>query len=91
MSVKESRSISLKAGSSTFIFAAKNGCWRSAQILLIQPNIDISAQDSDFRTALDYAEEGAMLEVGGAFTQIVLAIKKKKAASQLQASKQELP
>ena len=57
-------------GQTPLMNASEQGCAKTVQILLAAPGIDVNATNHWFKTALDYASEGA-ISVGDGFTQIV--------------------
>ncbi len=65
-------------GRTALIYAARESCAPIVSLLLSKTGIDLEAKDQASKTALDYAGENSVFEVGGPSQKIVALIKSVK-------------
>ena len=68
-------------GRTALIFAAMDSCEKAAEILLKSQGIDLDASDGAGKTALDYASDSSVPEVGGPSEKIMQLIRSAKRKS----------
>ncbi len=72
-------------GRTALIFAASDSCAKVVELLVKKNNIDLNAKDHIQKSALDYAKDNSILEVGGPSERIINLIQaaKKKGTHRL--------
>jgi hypothetical protein len=58
-------------GRTPLIYATRESCWRVVELLVKVPGVKFLHRDNAHKTALDYASEDALSEVGGASQKIM--------------------
>jgi len=63
--LKANANLRNKEGDTALIFASMESCLPVVKLLMRTPRLNLTARDRQGKTALDYAREGAVLEVDG--------------------------